>query len=41
MITITEEQLKLSDFDKEVSFDRLFPSQDGLTKNGFGNLTKI
>jgi len=28
----------ISEFEKEVSFDRLFPNQDTLTKNGFGNL---
>jgi superfamily II DNA or RNA helicase len=32
---------KISDFDKEVSFDRLFPNQDSLTKNGFGNLIAL
>ena len=29
---------KVSDFDKEVSFDRLFPNQDYHSKQGFGNL---
>jgi len=31
----------ISEFDKEVSFDRLFPNQDTLTKNGFGNLIAL
>jgi superfamily II DNA or RNA helicase len=30
--------LKLSAFDKEASFDRLFPNQDAIAKDGFGNL---
>jgi superfamily II DNA or RNA helicase len=32
---------KISDFEKEVSFDRLFPNQDSLTKAGFGNLIAL
>ena len=32
---------KLSEFDKEVSFDRLFPNQDSVPKNGFGNLIAL
>ena len=32
---------KLSEFDKEVSFDRLFPNQDSVSKNGFGNLIAL
>ncbi|MFA6295238.1 MAG: DEAD/DEAH box helicase family protein [Candidatus Paceibacterota bacterium] len=31
----------VSEFEKEVSFDRLFPNQDSLTKNGFGNLIAL
>lgn len=31
----------VSEFEKEVSFDRLFPNQDTLTKNGFGNLIAL
>ena len=31
----------ISEFEKEVSFDRLFPNQDTLTKNGFGNLIAL
>ncbi len=33
--------LKLSDFDKEASFDRLFPNQDAIAKDGFGNLIAL
>jgi len=32
---------KLSEFDKEVSFDRLFPNQDSVAKDGFGNLIAL
>ena len=32
---------KRSEFDKEVSFDRLFPNQDSVPKNGFGNLIAL
>jgi len=38
ILEIIKKILKLSDFDKEISFDRLFPNQDGITKDGFGNL---
>ncbi|HCE49591.1 MAG TPA: type III restriction endonuclease subunit R [Candidatus Jacksonbacteria bacterium] len=38
---IIRRALKLSEFDKEVSFDRLFPNQDSLAKEGFGNLIAI
>ena len=31
----------LSAFDKEASFDRLFPSQDTITQNGLGNLIAL
>lgn len=33
--------LKLSEFDKEVSFDRLFPNQDSIGKDGLGNLIAL
>lgn len=33
--------LKLSAFDKEASFDRLFPNQDSISKDGFGNLIAL
>lgn len=32
---------KMSEFDKEVAFDRLFPNQDSLPPNGFGNLIAL
>jgi hypothetical protein len=32
---------RLSEFDKEVSFDRLFPNQDTLSQGGFGNLIAL
>ena len=38
---IIRRTLKLSEFDKEVSFDRLFPNQNNLAKEGFGNLIAI
>jgi len=31
----------IPEFDKEISFDRLFPNQDGLSKAGFGNLIAL
>jgi len=31
----------ISEFDKEISFDRLFPNQDTLSKAGFGNLIAL
>ncbi len=33
--------LKFSEFEKEISFDRLFPSQDYHSKMGFGNLIAL
>ena len=41
ILEIIKKSLKLSEFDKEVSFDRLFPNQDSLVKNGFGNLIAL
>ncbi|OGY77435.1 MAG: hypothetical protein A2295_01910 [Candidatus Jacksonbacteria bacterium RIFOXYB2_FULL_44_15] len=41
VLEIIRRALKLSEFDKEVSFDRLFPNQDSLAKEGFGNLIAI
>src|SRR3989344_8736156 len=35
---LIRQALDLSVFEKEVSFDRLFPNQDSVTKGGFGNL---
>jgi len=40
-LEIARKVLGLSAFDKEASFDRLFPSQDVVTKNGFGNLIAL
>jgi hypothetical protein len=31
----------MSEFEREVSFDRLFPNQDSLSKGGFGNLIAL
>jgi hypothetical protein len=33
--------LNLSAFDKEISFDRLFPNQDAIGQNGLGNLIAL
>jgi len=41
ILEIIRRALKLSEFDKEISFDRLFPNQDNLAKDGFGNLIAI
>lgn len=40
-LEIIRQTFKLSEFDKEVSFDRLFPNQDTLSKDGFGNLIAL
>lgn len=40
-LEIARKILGLSAFDKEASFDRLFPSQDVITKNGLGNLIAL
>lgn len=40
-LEIARKVLGLSAFDKEASFDRLFPSQEVVTKNGFGNLIAL
>ena len=32
---------KISEFVKEISFDRLFPNQDSVSQNGFGNLIAL
>lgn len=40
-LEVARKVLGLSDFDKEASFDRLFPSQDVVTKNGLGNLIAL
>ena len=41
ILEIIRRALKLSEFDKEVSFDRLFPNQDSLAKDGLGNLIAL
>ncbi len=38
ILEIIRKAFNMSEFEKEVSFDRLFPNQDYLTKQGFGNL---
>ena len=38
---LIRQALDLSVFEKEVSFDRLFPNQDSVPKGGFGNLTAL
>lgn len=40
-LEVVRKILKLSDFDKEASFDRLFPNQDAIAKDGFGNLIAL
>lgn len=40
-LEIVRKILQLSAFDKELSFDRLFPNQDAIAKDGFGNLIAL
>ncbi len=40
-LEVVRKVLKLSSFDKEASFDRLFPNQDVIAKDGFGNLIAL
>ncbi len=40
-LEIVRQALHLSEFDKEVSFDRLFPNQDELSGKGLGNLIAL
>ncbi|HSW77761.1 MAG TPA: DEAD/DEAH box helicase family protein [Candidatus Chromulinivoraceae bacterium] len=40
-LEVVRKILKLSAFDKEASFDRLFPNQDAIVKDGFGNLIAL
>ena len=40
-LELVRRALKISDFDKEVSFDRLFPNQDSVPDGGFGNLIAL
>lgn len=41
MLEAVRRALKLSEFDKEVSFDRIFPNQDIQSGKGFGNLIAL
>lgn len=41
MLALIRKVFKISEFEKEVSFDRLFPNQDTLTGAGFGNLIAL
>ena len=41
ILELIRKVLNLSEFEKEVSFDRLFPNQDFLAKNGVGNLISL
>jgi hypothetical protein len=40
-LEVVRKVLKLSAFDKEASFDRLFPNQDSVSRDGFGNLIAL
>lgn len=40
-LEVVRKVLKLSTFEKEASFDRLFPNQDSVSKDGFGNLIAL
>lgn len=40
-LELVRRALNVSDFDKEVSFDRLFPNQDSVPDGGFGNLIAL
>ena len=40
-LEVVRKVLRLSAFDKEASFDRLFPNQDAIAKDGFGNLIAL
>ncbi len=41
VLELIRKALNLSEFEKEVSFDRLFPNQDYHAKNGIGNLISL
>lgn len=41
VLELIQKALNLSKFEKEVSFDRLFPNQDYHTNNGIGNLIAL
>lgn len=40
-LEVARKALNLSEFDKEASFDRLFPNQDAIIEGGFGNLIAL
>ncbi len=40
-IELIRRAYNVSEFEKEISFDRLFPNQDTLTRAGFGNLIAL
>ncbi|HUC88317.1 MAG TPA: DEAD/DEAH box helicase family protein [Candidatus Binatia bacterium] len=40
-LEVARRALGLSVFDREASFDRLFPNQDAISKGGFGNLIAL
>ncbi len=41
ILELIRRSLKFSEFDKEVSWDRLFPNQDSIGKEGLGNLIAL
>jgi len=41
VLELIREALNFSEFDKEISFDRLFPNQDFHNQKGFGNLIAL
>lgn len=41
MLEIIRKTFNYSEFNKEISFDRLFPNQDTVTDGGFGNLITL
>ena len=41
VLEIIRKTFNYSEFDKEMSFDRLFPNQDTITDSGFGNLIAL
>jgi len=40
-LELVRQAFHISEFEKQVSFDRLFPNQDALSKAGFGNLIAL
>lgn len=40
-LELVRKAFRLSPFEKEVSFDRLFPNQDSISEEGFGNLIAL